>query len=213
MEGNLIAIGIIITVAATAYILARYAQRRFFLWKFLAGIIICYVSATLLFPVFLTRHGIPWVVETITIFCFVQALLHIFTPVSRGLLLIAFTGAMMFGLPIYTLHLLSTGGYTCHSSSTDWHRDLLGTRLGDIADHDTRIYHANWLSDLSFFNGMFVQYAWGNRYIPHPTWHSWFTGIYRLETQPVAAWYPGGRVKDAMRHIEFRVRPGAKPPQ
>lgn len=38
-------------------------------------------------------------------------------------------------------------------------------------------------------------------------WHTWFTGIYRLDGQPIDIWCPGGTLLECADKIEYRDRP------
>ena len=37
-------------------------------------------------------------------------------------------------------------------------------------------------------------------------WHTWLTGLYRVENIPADVWYPGGPLSVGATHIEIRVR-------
>ena len=37
-------------------------------------------------------------------------------------------------------------------------------------------------------------------------WHTWFTGIYRLETYPNGVWCPGGTISNCVERLEIRAR-------
>jgi hypothetical protein len=40
----------------------------------------------------------------------------------------------------------------------------------------------------------------------HPVWHTWLTGLWRVDSRPAGVWYPGGKPADAADHLELRPR-------
>jgi hypothetical protein len=37
-------------------------------------------------------------------------------------------------------------------------------------------------------------------------WHTWLTGLYRVESHPAGVWYPGGKPAEAASRLEWRPR-------
>lgn len=40
----------------------------------------------------------------------------------------------------------------------------------------------------------------------HPIWHTWLTGLWRIEEVALEPWYPGGAIQEAVDKIELRPR-------
>jgi len=46
-------------------------------------------------------------------------------------------------------------------------------------------------------------------YTTHRLWHTWLTGLYGKTGTPMVLWYPGGKLKDGIKHLEYRPKAGS----
>ncbi len=211
MGGNILACGSLLTVAVTVTCLVRFFKGKIPFFNCFIATIPLAIALSIIFPIIGARHnGGPGYVLVITSLCAMPAMMLVISPLRYHVMLIAFTWIMLVGLTSYAMQLLSEGKYTAISYVQDHGRDSLYFELEDMAETDTQVYPANWVSDEPFAVKIPEWLTWGTRHIPHAAWHSWFTGLYHLARQPVAAWFPGGRIRDA--RLMFRLRPGKTPP-
>jgi len=96
-------------------------------------------------------------------------------------------------------------GYTFYRTSRDYGRENLPRRISDRAEHDLTSYPAGWMAELPFAADWPRESFRAVRYLPHAEWHSWLTGLFRVERQPVEAWFPGGTLS-ARDGIVYRPR-------
>ncbi len=209
MAGNLIEIGMLLTVAVTA---AAFVRRPV-PWRACAiGVVVWAVGVSIAFPAFADgRMPPPMHVLAVTSFCAVQAFC-LATPLCWSRVVpVLFTWLMTMALLAVAMRMIHSGGYTTRSYTYDHKSQSLHYLVQDIGATDTHDYQPGWVTDEPFAVHIHAHGAWSQREIPHPFWHSRFTGLYRLERKPVAAWFTGGRLtKD---HITFRERPGVIPPR
>lgn len=79
--------------------------------------------------------------------------------------------------------------------------------LAPVVASDTSVYPAGWLHTLPVWDRVqsYYNYSEEERYYErHSAWHSRLTNLYFIDEYGV--WYPGGRLKDALPHMEMRKR-------
>jgi hypothetical protein len=97
---------------------------------------------------------------------------------------------------------------TSHSTAR---RDLREVRswLADVAEDDTREYRAGWLADSAFSRKLpadYLRFTKARSVEIHSFWHTPLTGLYGRTYHELSLWYPGGRLKDGLKRLEFRPR-------
>lgn len=203
MIDDLIAIAALADIVLTAFLMIRFRRNPFPWLRLLSGAIICAIITSLFFGAYITRwRGAPVNLFFITMLCLsVSALVPLNRP-AWSLALLAFTLVMAVGLPWFANH---QQDYTFFPRARIQRSDRLYDYLADLP-HQEKSFSVGWLADQPFAADIPQNSMQGRLYIPHPLWHSRFSGMYRLEVIEGEAWYPGGPLKDGRRKIEIRER-------
>lgn len=218
MEGTLLAIGLLLTIGVTVLSLV-FSRKRPFSWVRLIVVIVLWaVFVSVFFPAITNRNGGPMQILLLSSACLT---LVITLPPLAGwyqAFLIFFTMGATVALTWLGVELIgSGGGYTSYAATRDLGTTNLYLDMSDVATRKPGNYPPGWLTDMPFAADFTESATWGYRNVPHPQWHSWLTGLYRLEVLHVAAWYPGGKLEGVRQNgfrpdIEFRPRPNRQPP-
>jgi len=185
------------------------------------GIILAYVLASMIvFPCLCDRGG-PWLRQTfLPLACMVAASLFIGPPRARRtmVLLGAVTG---FALQFHVDSLLDAPEWAYDRKSLMTRAQLNQSWLARVSndietrgESDRNCYPADWLGDLQLADGsrVYVSYLFANTRAVR-VWHTWITGLLRVEGTALDVWFPGGTLKEAAGKLEVRVRPGQISPQ
>ena len=232
MEGTLHAFGFILIFVLTLFALVRYFRRPANAMQVFVAVLIGLllislhviagkqlVYATVLFvelpPVQSLMPGIA------------IALLGIFT--TRPHRTVRVTAWIIFAVSLllagHFVWQVGTQRYTESPSSftqrlQDQHQhelDNLNEALSHIQGYyPQKTFSASWLDRSVVFTRLMDEImSWP---CPPPTiihhdatfttyWHTWFTGLYGVHEVPIAVWYPGGKINDAIGKLEYRPRP------
>lgn len=219
MAGNLNALGLILVMVLTAAILARLRSRPRSIWQVIGGLA--------------TAVGVMFVVKCLTVVLYDEAnnshqvfvpsaclaLLFIFTNPSRirAVTVTAVTASML----VWSIQVFSLAGpssrYTGNPRAARrtcrviayYESGQIRKLLSYEVKQDNRIYPAGWLAETKFGRNLSAHYP---QYVKSPAadirsfWHTPLTGLYAKSYYDLSAWYPGGRLKDGLVHLEFRPR-------
>jgi len=203
MVDDLIAIAALADIMLTAFLVIWFRRKPFPYLHFLLGLAICALILSMFTPAFITPgRGAPVNLMVITSLCFS---ISCSVPLSRpawSVALLIFTLAMLVTLPVLAN---TQQDYTFFSQVHTRQRDSLYDYLEKIP-HQERSFPAGWLAGQPFASEIPPSSMQGRIFIPHPLWHSRFSGIYEREIIYGEAWYPGGPLKDGRRKIEIRER-------
>ncbi|MHB9025312.1 MAG: hypothetical protein ACYC7E_14270 [Armatimonadota bacterium] len=207
MGGTIIAFGLLATLGMTAYSLIRHRSDFNIAW-WIFILLLWGIVVQVMLPQFTLPNGRGSSTQSLMIssLCFVLSAAIVTPNWRRYWILLCFTFAMMIALPWYAASLLAVNDYSSHRHTMHHMRDSLFYELREIEKHNGWSYPAGWLADQPFTKEIDHKILQGHRVIPHPLWHSWLTRLYRKETIPGEAWYPGGKIKDALGKIEYRPR-------
>ncbi|MHB0935693.1 MAG: hypothetical protein ACYC6A_04830 [Armatimonadota bacterium] len=204
MVDDLIAITALADIALTAVLVICLRRKPFPYREVFVGLALAAVFGSIIFPVYASRGGGgPVHLLVITYSCFGIAC---FFPLARrtwNLVLFFFTLGMAFALPGFAVGL---HGYTFTSYKYTRLRDSLSLYLEGGLPDQGQSFPAGWLADQPFAVDFPRSSMTGWTSIPHPLWHSRFSGIYQREVIHGEAWYPGGPLKDVRQKIEIRER-------
>jgi hypothetical protein len=81
--------------------------------------------------------------------------------------------------------------------------------LSYVAREDNYSYPAGWLAETELGRELHkddLRYTKCQSVEIHALWHSPLTGLYGKTYHELFLWYPGGRLKDGLKRLEFRPR-------
>jgi hypothetical protein len=219
MAGNLNALGLILVIALTGAVLMRYGT-----WPASVGHVVGGIAAA---------FGVMFAAECVTLVLYYEAnhthqtlipsaclaLLLIFTKASR-IRAIAATAAALSAF-VWSFHVLlivgpsahytgdpEAAGRSCRAIARS-HLRVMHSILTIVAEEDDRNYPAGWFTDTPLL-GTVPPEDLRNLKSPgveiHPFWHTPLTGLYGKSYHDLSLWYPGGRVKETMKGLEFKPR-------
>jgi hypothetical protein len=219
MAGNVNALGLILVILLTGAVLVRYGA-----WPASIAQVVGGLAAAL---------GLMFAAECMTLVLYDEAshyhqelipslclgLLLVFAKPSR----IRRVAVMAAGLSafVWSFHVLSIVGpsarYTgspeaarrsCRAIARS-HLRIMRSILTVVAQDDNRSYPAGWFTDIPLIEALSAEDR-RNLKCPaaeiHPFWHTPLTGLYEKSYHELSLWYPGGRVKDGMKGLAFRLR-------
>jgi hypothetical protein len=97
---------------------------------------------------------------------------------------------------------------TSHSTARHHLREVRSL-LAPVAEDDNREYRAGWLSDSEFrrvLPSFYMPYTKARSVEIRSFWHTPLTGLYGRTYHELSLWYPGGRLKDGLKRLEFKPR-------
>ena len=202
MVDTFIAVAAIAGVVFTASVLIRFRRRPFPYGRFLLALALGAVIVSIIFPVYVhSNRGAPLNLLVITCLCFCVSCLVPLTRSAWSLALFLTTLVLAVGLPWFAN---AQEGYTFWPSPRERKSDRLVDALQRLPRQE-QSYPAGWLADQPFALEIPRENMRGRIYLPHPRWHSRFTGMYRLEVVEGEAWFRGGQ-PGARGNIEIRSR-------
>jgi hypothetical protein len=220
VEGNLNALGLILVILLTGVALARYGTltgslRRAPLAVGIAFGVMVLASCltTVLYYEANASHQL-----LIPVVCL--ALLLAFTQPSRLRAIAAL--AVTLSTFLWSFHAITlVGPDSPYTGSPMWarracratvraHLREIRSWLSAVAEGDNREYPAGWLVETELGREIpadYLHYTKAPSVEIQPFWHSALTGLYGKTYRGLSLWYPGGRVREGLRRLEFRPRP------
>jgi hypothetical protein len=203
MVDDMIAIAAIVEILLTAFLMIQFRPKPFPFPRLLFGLVIFAILVSILPPAFLTPgRSAPFNLLVVTCLCFSLSCTVPLAKPAFSLALLGLTITMLVMLPCLANR---QKDYTFLAHVETRKKDSLYFALEEIP-HQERSFPAGWLADQPFAAEIPERSMQGQLYIPHPLWHSRFSGIYRLEIIEGEAWYPGRPLKDGRWKIEIRER-------
>jgi hypothetical protein len=81
--------------------------------------------------------------------------------------------------------------------------------LKQVIVDDAADYSEGWLRDSELIHNPMLIPMLSHQISTHHIsrfWHTWLTGLYSIRTTTCELWYPGGKLRDAIDQIEYRIR-------
>lgn len=227
MEGNINAIGIIITPILTAILIIKFGAMPKKLTHILASVIItlvvyCFGSAKAAHYKCDEGQGFfQWLIPSL---CFLSNLLFIKPKIIRWI-----AATVVFILMFYLcfkyddlVHKDRYGGQ--YTGNPEWRKQLHSERIKHNLEELKKIlseasvkndtnYPAGWLSDSEIKqlipeSKQYPKHLLDNKSVKetYKFWHTPITRLYGVTYQRIDIWYPGGLLEDCINKLEFKER-------
>jgi hypothetical protein len=226
MLGTLNALGLLLVVGLTVWVLVKFPSHAKSFLKVLGALLSGFgvIILCLTFTMHFCHRGEPFAQSLISGLCLI--LVMIFT--RRNIITVASALVIVllaFALSFHFVNIVHEDGYTGNPKRVNqsWHAEQeskareLDAAMGLCVQksHDSVSYPAAWFTDLPVQKGIMhympdyetiESFSHTHNVIAYPLWHSWLTGIYGRRMTDVYLWYPGGTVAQAIGHLEYRER-------
>ena len=216
MIGNIFAFCMIAMLVGTVVVIHRWGNRPTFLAT-LIGILfanVCYLALVFLTPVHFCRRGgtvIPEMLGALLAGVVLVAIpiRKIKVPIMISLIVVG------YALTFWGMRIVHRSSYVGNprwdkdlerisSSSLKTARDWL---LALSSEHPDIILPEGWIEESwhqATGEDLFIRPpGYKSASVSH-FWHTWLTGIYRLEERPNGIWCPGGSIPDCAENLEIR---------
>jgi hypothetical protein len=222
VEGNLNALGLILTILLTGCILVRYGTLTGSLRR-------APLAIGIAFGVMMLASCLTTVFDDFEVDSSHQLLI----PSACLLLLLVFTGptrmrtmavlAVVLATFVWSSQiLLLVGPNTRYTSNPEaarrscWTERRADSRairaaLSEEAEHDKRSYPTGWFAECDLSQRIpadYLRYTKAPSAEIQPFWHSALTGLYGKTHRELFLWYPGGRLREGLQRMEFRPQSG-----
>jgi hypothetical protein len=226
LEGDLNALGLLLVILLTGAVLVRHGTRTGSLRRAPLAIVAAFVVMVLaaILVIGFDDEMDPSHQLLIAAVCLALLLAYtrpgeVRTIAALGVAASTFVLSMqipqLVGRPVYPY--ASSPTYT---ASPRWSRKIVQRNsrsqlhevrswLDPVAEDDNHEYPAGWLAESplrQFFPPSESQITRSEAVEFHPFWHSSLTGLYARRYHELDMWYPGGRLKEGLKRLEFRPR-------
>lgn len=221
MAANINAIGMLMIAAATAFLLIRFREEpKGILPIAKAGILtLVAVSVMMSFSAHLCGAGQPTRQCFPTAVCLFLVLVFVHRRPVRGwaavgILLLGFFLCQQFTSLVHTDTYTGNPGWakwTC-TVHRKWYLQFLRSSLTEVTKMCETAYPEGWLSEsgvTALIPDVPEDLLRSRSVEVFHFWHTWMTGLHGSCYGHAEVWYPGGKLDDAIRKLEFRERHNA----
>ena len=218
MEGNIFALALLGLLLVCVLIIKKAGTRPSIRGAVIATLlgVVVFAALVVLTPRHMCRRGDPIAPTVVGVLCATA----VFAAVERrGIRIAACIGYLVAGIALtfWGMELVHRDGYV---GNRNWPQELdriatsqskgVQEALREAnADHPTAVLPEGWIEKS-------LKTATGEDLFKHPPiymggriscyWHTWFTGIYRLDEYPTGIWCRGGPLAECIDRIEIRER-------